>query len=53
MFPGFYTEDPDVFLDAFDFWDQNSGIAFGDAINVGYGTNCINNKGAVPLVNSA
>ena len=30
LIPGYYSEDPNVFLDAFDFWDQNSGIAFGD-----------------------
>jgi hypothetical protein len=33
---GYYSEDPDVFLDAFDFWDEKSGIAFGDAINVSF-----------------
>ena len=34
LFLGFFSEDPDVFLDAFDFWNEMSGIAFGDAINV-------------------
>ena len=42
LIPGYYSEDPNVFLDAFDFWDQNSGIAFGDAINVGSGADTMN-----------